>query len=108
MLKAEGLSTGKGGGGSGGGYMAKQHPAKCRNVRRHEPPRQSIAPGGGKSDKGITTDGRGGLDDKGNPTGVDASAKGRTAGEADANVPVQYKRRVGDHFRRVADEIGEK
>jgi hypothetical protein len=56
----------------------------------------------------MSTDGRGGLDDRGNPVGVDASAKGRTAGEADATVPVNYKRRVGDYFRRVADEIGEK
>jgi hypothetical protein len=38
---------------------------------------------------------------------MSVSAKGgeRTAGEADASVPTKYKRRVGDYFRRVADEI---
>jgi hypothetical protein len=109
LLDAEGLSTGRGGGGSGGGYMAKR--STLRNVGIYgDLARLAKASksDGGKAEKGVSTDGRGGLDDKGNPLGVDASAKGRTAGEADANVPVQYKRRVGDYFRRVADEIGEK
>ncbi len=109
LLDAEGLSSGRGAGGSGGGYMAKR--STLRNVGIYgDLARMAKASksGGGKADKGMSTDGRGGLDDKGNPLGVDASAKGRTAGEADANVPVQYKRRVGDYFRRVADEIGEK
>ncbi len=110
LLDAEGLSTGRGGaGGSGGGYMARR--STLRNVGIYgDLARLAKASksGGGKAEKGVSTDGRGGLDDKGNPLGVDASAKGRTAGEADAAVPVQYKRRVGDYFRRVADEIGEK
>ncbi|MDB5323030.1 MAG: smc 7 [Phycisphaerales bacterium] len=110
LLDAEGLSTGRGGaGGSGGGYMSKR--STLRNVGIYgDLARLAKASksGGGKSEKGVSTDGRGGLDDKGNPLGVDASAKGRTAGEADATVPVQYKRRVGDYFRRVADEIGDK
>jgi hypothetical protein len=109
LLDAEGLSSGRGAGGSGGGYMAKR--STLRNVGIYgDLARMAKASksGGGKAEKGMSTDGRGGLDDKGNPLGVDASAKGRTAGEADATVPVQYKRRVGDYFRRVADEIGEK
>jgi hypothetical protein len=107
LLDAEGLSTGRGAGGGGGGYMARR--STLRNVGMYgdmaRMARMSKS-GGGRAEKGASTDGRGGLDDKGNPMGVDASAKGRAAGEADATVPVNYKRRVGDYFRRVADEIG--
>jgi hypothetical protein len=109
LLDAEGLSTGRGAGGGGGGYMARR--STLRNVGIYGDMARlakAAKAGGGRSDNGASTDGRGPRDDRGNPLGVTATAKGRAAGEADAAVPVQYKRRVGDYFRRVADEIGEK
>jgi hypothetical protein len=109
LLDAEGLATGRGAGGGGGGYMARR--STLRNVGIYGDMARiakASKAGGGRSDQGISTDGRGPRDDRGNPLGVTATAKGRAAGEADAAVPVQYKRRVGDYFHRVADEIGEK
>jgi hypothetical protein len=110
LLDAEGLSTGRAGrGGAGGGYMSKRSTLRNVGIYGDLAKMSKVSKStGGRAEKGMSTDGRGGLDDRGNPVGVDASAKGRTAGEADATVPVNYKRRVGDYFRRVADEIGEK
>jgi hypothetical protein len=64
--------------------------------------------GGGKADRGISTDGSGRDNGDGREGGLELSGKGRTVGEADVVVPVRYKRRVGEYFQRVADELGDK
>lgn len=108
LLGAEGLSRG-GGGGGGGGQTARR--STLRNVGMYgelaRAARESRG-GGGRSDKGVAGDGRGGMTDRGNPGDIGVGGKGTSTGESDATVPAAYKRRVGDYFRRVADEIGTK
>jgi hypothetical protein len=93
--------------GNGGGYSAQR--STMSNVGLYgRLPTRSVpgGGGGGKNGKGITQDASGGSD-TGDAAMADAISKNRTAGEAAASVPPQYRRRVGDYFRRVADELGE-
>lgn len=110
LLQAEGLSRGANGpGGAGGGYMARR--STLRNVGLYgglTRAAQASKSGGGKADRGVATDGRGDPNDPGTPMGVAGGRAARTGGEADAVMPPAYRRRVGDYFRRVADEIGDR
>jgi hypothetical protein len=42
-----------------------------------------------------------------NPEGAGATARQRASGQGDAPVPPEYKQRVGEYFRRVADELSQ-
>jgi hypothetical protein len=93
--------------GNGGGYSARRSTMNNVGMYGRLPTRSSPSGGGGGKDgKGITQDAQGGTD-TGDAATADALGKNRTAGEAAASVPPQYRRRVGDYFRRVADELGE-
>jgi hypothetical protein len=105
LLGASGLTPGMGKG-AGGGYAASR--STLRNVGIYgQMARMSKASksGGGRADRGASTDGRGNPDDPGNAFVEDAGGRQKIGGQAEAAVPVKYKRRVGDYFRRVADEI---
>jgi hypothetical protein len=93
--------------GNGGGYSAKRSTMNNVGMYGHLPTRSTPGGGGGgQNGKGSTMDASGGTD-TGDAMTADALGKNRSAGEAAAAVPPQYRRRVGDYFRRVADELGE-
>ncbi len=108
LLEAEGLGMGKGQkglAGAGGGYSARR--SSLRNVGMYGriPVRGSESrAGGGRADHGIS-DTSNGPGHAGNP--LDSSAKSRldASGQSDAAIPDRYKRRVGEYFQRVADEL---
>ena len=47
------------------------------------------------------------LTKRNNPDGTDSHGRLRAAGASDAPVPPQYKKRVGDYFQRVDDELSD-
>ena len=107
LLDAEGLSMGKTGGGMGG-YSARRN--SLRNVglygRLPLGGKESRAGGGhGQHHGSETAHNSGGPKQPG-----DGSASGHlnASGQSDAAVPDRYKRRVGEYFERVANELDEK
>jgi hypothetical protein len=110
LLDAAGLNPGTGNSaGAGGGASASRTSLNNVGIYGKLPTRsQQARSGGGKADRGMSSDGRGQDNNDGRANAVDLSGKSRTVGEADVIVPVRYKRRVGEYFQRVNDELGEK
>jgi hypothetical protein len=109
MLESMGLSTGLGEGGMGGGYSAMRNSLMNVGLYGTLPlhGRESGGQRGGQADRGHATNAEGEPDPNDNPEGAGAAAKQQASGQADAPVPAQYKKRVGDYFQRVSDELSE-
>lgn len=112
LLQSMGMGSNPGDGmaGKGGGYSARRSTMQNVGLYGGRPTRASWAArsgGGRKSGPGAGDDGS--LD----PANDDKNARYgeggrlRATGQSDSVVPAQYRRRVGDYFQRVADEIGE-
>ncbi|MEX2216041.1 MAG: hypothetical protein WD768_18155 [Phycisphaeraceae bacterium] len=109
LLDAAGLGKGNSqGDGSGGGYSTRRSSLRNVGLYGKASASRSARSGAGHSDGGTGGESRGGHTDLTDPAGVAEEVHGRATGESDVAVPLKYKRRVGDYFRRVADEIGEK
>jgi hypothetical protein len=110
LLDAAGLSPGSGmSAGSGNGSSASRTSLSNVGIYGKLPTRsQQARSGGGKAERGMSSDGTGRDPNDGRNGAIDVSGQSRTVGEADVIVPVRYKRRVGEYFQRVNDEIGEK
>jgi hypothetical protein len=108
MLESMGLSSGIGEGG-GGGYSAMRNSLMNVGLYGTIPlhGRESGGQRGGQADRGHATNADGEPDANDNPEGAGAAAKQQASGQADAPVPAQYKKRVGDYFQRVSDELSE-
>ena len=107
LLGASGLpSMGKMGQGRGG-YSAMRSSLKNVGLYGNLPltGRESASAGAGKNDRGGSADPNGRVDANNNPDGAAAAGASQANGESDAAVPPEYKQRVGDYFRRVADEL---
>jgi hypothetical protein len=107
LLDSMNMGTGMGGIGSGGGYSARRSSLANVGLYGNIPTRGQWAANsrGGQANRGISSDGRGGPDDKTDPSAVGTIGKTKTSGESDAAVPPEYRRRVGEYFQRVADEL---
>jgi predicted Zn-dependent protease len=106
LLAASGLpSDGKLGSGRGG-YAAMRSSLKNVGLYGNVPivGKESSKSGGGQSDRGIAENDNGqpnpNANDGSNPSGAN-----NASGESDPAVPPEYRQRVGDYFRRVADEL---
>jgi len=107
LLEASGQGPGKGTG-AGGGYSMRRSTARNVGLYGGLPTRSLTAKGGGgKADRGGSADGRGAAGNPGDPSGFDGTEKLRASGQSDAAVPAKYRKRVGEYFQRVADEIGQ-
>ncbi len=108
LLGSSGLpGMGKTGRGTGG-YSARRSSLKNVGLYGRTPVRgkESAAQAGqGMADRGAGTHGDGQPDANANPDGSAKSGVTQATGEGDAAVPQQYKKRVNDYFRRVADEL---
>jgi hypothetical protein len=93
------------GAGGKGGYSARRSSLKNVGLYGTMPMRASASKSGdGRADKGAGSRSDGKADND-NPDG-NANASGTQAqGENDPAVPPQYRKRVGEYFRRVADEL---
>lgn len=105
-----GNKSGPGQMGQGGGYSARRSTMQNVGLYGGRPTRASWAKSGGGRKSG--PGGAGGDDALANDDADDATRYGeggrlRATGQSDSVVPAQYRRRVGDYFQRVADEIGE-
>lgn len=112
LLEAAGLSSGTSEGGQGmggggqGGYSARRSTLQNVGLYGGLPTRAQWAGNrGGQADRGRSTGGRGDDPSSHDSAEVSASEKDRAAGQSDAQVPTNYRRRVSDYFRRVADEL---
>ena len=108
LLEAAGLGAGtKSGNGSGGGFSQRR--SSLRNVGLYGN-RPTGRPAGGRGGRRLAGAGAPGSrqgPDRANPGGLDSTGRLQASGAADAAVPSQYKRKVGEYFQRVADELGD-
>jgi hypothetical protein len=108
LLDAAGLgsNSGRGMGGSGG-YSARRNSLSNVGLYGRIPLRgnESARSGSGHADHGVGIDGQG-RPVPGDP-GSEFSGSNRLAGsgQSEAAVPDRYKRRVGEYFQRVSDEL---
>ena len=112
LLEAAGLmpNRGKGpGSGAGGGFSQRR--STLNNVGLYgSRPRMSekaAKAGTGRSTPGAMTGGSAQPGDEGDPSGLGTGGRLKAAGESGVNVPARYKKKVGEYFQRVADELGE-
>lgn len=108
LLEAEGLSLGKGKTGSGaGGYSARRNSLRNVGLYGRLPVRgKESRAGGGHAQHGTSADGRGnGV--PGAPGDANVENRLKASGQSGAAVPDRYKRRVGEYFQRVSDELDE-
>ncbi|HET6248362.1 MAG TPA: hypothetical protein VFE47_11740 [Tepidisphaeraceae bacterium] len=106
LLQAAGLGLKPGqGSGNGGGFSARRSSLSNVGLYGRIPTRGGPArAGGGHSDHGVTTT-AGGTATPGDPTASNAQGKINASGQSQAAVPDRYKRRVGEYFQRVSDEL---
>lgn len=109
LLAAMGMNSGMGmGQGIGGGYSVSQNTMQNVGIygnlptRGNQTRRGSADRGGGIGLSG----GDGGGNDSSSVWSARQSGMPALGGGADAAVPASYRRRVGEYFRRVADELG--
>ncbi|MDB5172541.1 MAG: smc 7, partial [Phycisphaerales bacterium] len=109
LLDAEGLGSKPGKGqGSGGGYSARRNSLRNVGMYGRIPMRgKESRAAGGKAQRGASGDGTGPDGGPGNAGGANSDGRLHASGQSDAAVPARYKRRVGEYFQRVADELGE-
>src|SRR5207302_3415488 len=100
MLASMGLSTGVGNGGIGG-YSAMRSSLMNVGLYGTLPLRGQESGGqrGGKANRGRATNAAGEPDANDNPDNSGTAAKQQASGQADAPVPAQYKKRVGEYFQ---------
>ncbi len=109
LLAAAGMQQGNGGIGAGGGYSARR--STLQNVGLYgNLPTLAGATGSGHRRDGLT--GVMGGQDGGpghtpNVTVIEALRELSATGSSDVAVPEAYRRRVGEYFRRIADELGD-
>lgn len=102
------MNLGLGLGGSGGGYSAMRSSLQNVGLYGALPTRsQESGANGGQADHGKASNGNGGPDGQNNPDGAGSTAKQQASGQGDAPVPPQYRKGVGEYFRRVADELSD-
>ncbi len=105
MLQSMSLSTGTAGHGVGG-YSAARNSLANVGLYGTIPTRASESgSGNGQADRGTSSRAGGDLPDATNPDNTGAAGAQHASGQGDAPVPQAYKKRVGDYFRRVADEL---
>jgi len=99
------LSSGLGAGGIGG-YSANRNSLANVGLYGTIPMHgEESNGGGGDADHGAASDEHGSPDGTGNPAGAGFNGKQHASGQSDAPVPAQYKKRVGEYFQRVSDEL---
>jgi hypothetical protein len=110
LLASRGMGPGMGNG-AGGGYSAQSSTLANTSLYGNMP----LAGGQPRSGGGERRDGsvQGGGGVSGQATPGESGAPGttgqpQTASQTESLIPNQYKRRVSDYFRRVADELEEK
>jgi hypothetical protein len=108
LLESAGLSANPGRGtGSGGGFSQRR--SSLRNVGlygRRPTGKPGGATGGGRlGGPGAGAPGDGQQADQ--STGLANTGRLQASGASDAAVPPQYRKKVGDYFQRVADELGD-
>lgn len=104
MLAAAGLSDGMGEG-SGGGYSAMRSTLDNVGLYGSLPLVSQESGGSGKAQRGAATDASGIARTNPNAARNGAESKLHASGSGDTPVPAQYKRRVGEYFQRVSDEL---
>jgi hypothetical protein len=101
MLSSTGLGAGS------GGYSAVQN--SLRNVGLYGTlpthSQESGGQAGGSADHGVASTANGSPSSAENPEGAATGGTQKASGQSDAPVPPEYKQRVGEYFRRVADEL---
>jgi myosin heavy subunit len=107
MLKSMGLSMGPGTGGVGG-YSATRNSLANVGLYGAIPTHGEESNGsGGDADHGAADNSHGLRDDSTNPEGGANNGHQHASGQSDAPVPAQYKKRVGEYFQRVSDELSQ-
>lgn len=107
LLGASGLGkTGPMGMGQGG-YSAQRSTLKNVGLYGARPRagKETSTTGDGRADRGAASNPNGDLDPNTNPDGTSRARGSSATGQGDAPVPPQYKHRVSDYFRSVADEL---
>ena len=111
LLQGMGMGSNPGNSmGNGAGYSARRSTMQNVGLYGGRPTRASWAKSGGgrKSGPGGAGEGEGAAaGDPDDPARFGEQGKLRATGQSDSVAPPQYRRRVGDYFQRVADEIGE-
>ena len=110
LLEMQGLGSGqkpgKGMNGSGGGYSARRNTLKnvglYGSLPRMSKPSQAK---GGRGDQGGADRSGGTSPDADDPSATESTDRTKAAGASDTAVPPRYKRKVGEYFQRVADEL---
>lgn len=111
LLAAASTSLGLGNGfarGAGSGYGTTRSTLQNVGLYGSVPVQSSAAAeaGGGSADRGAATDGRSALPGAGAASRFNITWRMSACGAVDVPVPAQYRDRVSEYFRRVADELG--
>lgn len=107
LLAAEGMGFGDGMG-AGGGFSQRRSTLRNTGLYGRIPSRARA--GGAHSGRNVNGPAAGGNADGGNrgdTGGAISNGKFEASGDSDVAVPPQYKQKVGEYFRRVADELGQ-
>jgi hypothetical protein len=109
LLEAAGLGSKPGNStGNGGGYSARRSSLRNVGLYGRIPQRGRESPAGGKH----ADHGSGSVSNGENAPGSNRAGDSRghlnASGQTDVAVPDRYKRRVGEYFQRVSDELEEK
>ncbi len=104
MLAAAGLSSGMGQG-SSGGYSAMRSSLENVGLYGALPLASQESGKGGKAENGVASSANGAANSNPIAAHNGAESRLRASGGGDAPVPAQYKRRVGEYFQRVSDEL---
>lgn len=104
MLAAAGLPSGMGQG-SGGGYSAMRSSLENVGLYGSLPVASQASGGGGKAQNGTASEANGIARTNPNAARNGGDSKLHASGGSEAPVPAQYKRRVGEYFQRVSDEL---
>ncbi len=110
LLEMQGLGGSKPGKGmgSGAGYSARRNTLKNVGLYGSLPTLSKPSnKEGGSGQAGGNARSNGSAPDQGEPGNSDNPNQLNAAGAADTHVPPRYKRKVGEYFQRVADELGE-
>lgn len=106
LLDSAGMGAGRMGMGQGG-YSAQRSTLKNVGLYGARPRagKESSPTGDGRADRGVASNAGGNPDANANPDGATSARGSDASGQGDAPVPPQYKNRVSDYFRSVADEL---
>jgi hypothetical protein len=94
--------------GSGQGYSARRNTLKNVGLYGSLPKMsKSSKNAGGRAQQAGGAHSEGQTPDSEDPSATDGAARMKAVGASDTVVPPRYKRKVGEYFQRVADELGD-